>query len=75
MPVDTFGDGRTAVANQTRDVFKVDIVGAQQANERVAQLPGRPFLAQVRRLSDQAKERRTLCASNGVPTAEAKTRP
>jgi len=55
VSADTLGDGRTAVADMPRDVFEVDVVGAQQADECVAQLPRSPFLAQVRRLGDHVE--------------------
>jgi hypothetical protein len=38
MPVDAFGDARAAVADQECNVFEVDAVGAQQADEGVPEL-------------------------------------
>ena len=43
MPVDAFGDARAAVADQACNVFEVDAVGAQQADEGVPELSRRPF--------------------------------
>jgi len=46
VPVDAFGDGCAAVADQARDVFEVDVVGAEQADEGVPELSRRPLLSE-----------------------------
>jgi hypothetical protein len=62
------------VADQACDVFQVDVMSAQ-ADEGVPKISGRPLLAETRLFDNRPEERRTLYASNGVPTADVKTRP
>lgn len=55
VPVDAFGDGCAAVADQACDVFKVDVVGAQQADEGMPEFSGGPLPAEPGALGDGAE--------------------
>src|ERR1022692_81105 len=55
VPVNAFGDGCAAVAYQACDVFKVDVVSAEQADKGVPKLSRRPLLAKSRCLGDHAE--------------------
>src|SRR6266516_386711 len=55
VPVNALGDGCAAVTDQACDVFKVDVVGAQQADEGVPEFSGRPLLAEPSGLGDRAE--------------------